>query len=108
MYSGRGWMLAEGASPSYMKTKNHPTAPRTIKKNANPIKKTIFLRSKVPPKTSRSLSGLPPSIQFKGKILFPSFRRKPESSLFIALQKAWTPFFNGVTTADQTIKERML
>jgi hypothetical protein len=48
------------------------------------------------------------SIQFKGKILFPSFRRKPESSLFIALQKAWTPFFNGVTTAVQTIKERML
>jgi hypothetical protein len=38
------------------------------------------------------------------KISFPSFRRKPESSLLIASQKAWTPFFarlggfNGVTT----------
>jgi hypothetical protein len=32
------------------------------------------------------------------KALFPSFRRKPESSLLIDLQNTWTPVFTGVTT----------
>jgi hypothetical protein len=27
-----------------------------------------------------------------------SFRQKPESSLFKAIQETWTPFFNGVTS----------
>jgi hypothetical protein len=35
-----------------MKAKNHPAKPRMVKRNANPIKKTSFLRSKVPPKTN--------------------------------------------------------
>jgi len=34
----------------------------------------------------------------------PSFRRKPESSLFSYFQKHWTPFFNGVTTFFEFIK----
>jgi len=29
---------------------------------------------------------------------FPSFRRKPESSLFKQLKAIWTPVFTGVTT----------
>jgi hypothetical protein len=31
-------------------------------------------------------------------IFFPSFRRKPESSIFKPLRTAWTPVFTGVTT----------
>ena len=29
---------------------------------------------------------------------------QPESSIFIELQKTWTPFFNGVTTFYETVK----
>jgi hypothetical protein len=32
---------------------------------------------------------------------FTSFRRKPESSFFKALQKYWTPVFTGVTAGTQ-------
>jgi len=32
------------------------------------------------------------------KYRFPSFRRKPESSIFNQLQSTWTPVFTGVTT----------
>ena len=35
---------------------------------------------------------------------FPSFRRKPESSLFSSLQRFWTPVFTGVTTFYETLK----
>ena len=34
---------------------------------------------------------------------FPSFRRKPESSLSIELQETWTPVFTGVTTFYESI-----
>jgi hypothetical protein len=36
-----------------------------------------------------------------GLHLFPSFRRKPESSIFKPLRIAWTPVFTGVTTKRQ-------
>jgi len=32
---------------------------------------------------------------------FPSFRRKPESSIFKLLKISWTPVFTGVTTKKQ-------
>jgi len=35
--------------------------------------------------------------------LLPSFRRKPESSVFRKLRKGWTPVFTGVTTFCETI-----
>jgi hypothetical protein len=38
------------------------------------------------------------------KSLFSSFWRKPESSIFIELQKTWIPFSNGVTTFYETVK----
>jgi len=38
------------------------------------------------------------------KFRFPSFRRKPESSLFKELQTIWTPVFTGVTTSCEFIK----
>jgi hypothetical protein len=34
---------------------------------------------------------------------FPSFQRKPESSVFKDLRNLWTPFFNGVTTFYERI-----
>ncbi len=37
------------------------------------------------------------------KYRFPSFRRKPESSLFRQLQIIWTPGFTGVTTFYEAI-----
>jgi hypothetical protein len=40
------------------------------------------------------------------KALFPSFRRKPESSFFDHLQNVWTPVFTGVTTFYEAIKDR--
>ena len=39
-----------------------------------------------------------------GKHHFPSFRRKPESSLFNQLRRAWTPVFTGVTTFYEIVK----
>jgi hypothetical protein len=44
-----------------MKAKNHPAKPRMIKRNTNPIKKTSFLRSKVPPQMSHRLPAPWPS-----------------------------------------------
>ena len=44
-----------------------------------------------------------------GKCLFPSFRRKPESSVFSLLRILWTPVFTGVTASYETVnfdKER--
>jgi hypothetical protein len=38
-----------------------------------------------------------------GKAAFPSFRRKPESSLFTGLQNTWTPVFTGVTTFYEAV-----
>jgi len=40
-----------------MKAKNHPAAPKMIKRNMNPIHKTNFLRSKVPPLSPLSTRG---------------------------------------------------
>jgi hypothetical protein len=37
-------------------------------------------------------------------VFFSSFRRKPESSVLGHLQNSWTPFFNGVTTFYEFIK----
>jgi hypothetical protein len=34
-------------------------------------------------------------------VFFPSFQRKPESSIFKPLREAWTPVFTGVTTKGQ-------
>jgi hypothetical protein len=34
----------------------------------------------------------------------PSFRRKPESSIFRWLHIAWSPVFTGVTTFYETVK----
>jgi len=36
-----------------------------------------------------------------GFVLFLSFRRKPESSVFKALRNYWTPVFTGVTAETQ-------
>jgi hypothetical protein len=38
-----------------------------------------------------------------GKCLFPSFRRKPESSVFSLLRILWTPVFTGVTASYETV-----
>jgi hypothetical protein len=36
-----------------------------------------------------------------GCVFFPSFRRKPESSIFNPLTTSWTPVFTGVTAEKQ-------
>jgi len=40
------------------------------------------------------------------KGFFSSFRRKPESKLFVVLFGTWTPFFNGVTKCYESILDQ--
>jgi len=42
------------------------------------------------------------------KTVFPSFRRKPESSKISPLKFFWTPVFTGVTTFHESIKNGKL
>ncbi len=44
---------------------------------------------------------LPEGVKKSAWVFFPSFRRKPESSIFEPLRTAWTPVFTGVTTKRQ-------
>ncbi len=43
----------------------------------------------------------PEGVKKSAWVFFPSFRRKPESSIFKPLRTAWTPVFTGVTTKRQ-------